>query len=381
VVITQADINASDTNRVYVNFTPCNSVQTSTNEYFYPGTYVQAICAKSCTPITICTDVTPSCVSAVGGSYVTNTYTSCKTFEYNCSQTFTYTVTQPGTNTLPIEVELGQNYGNITVTVSGTNFNETNEIFVGNLSNMFGALYTFNKGGMASDTQTFGFNGVPQKTTLDISVTSFGSQSSPFSAFTLQFQVSCPTLEPCSNALVYLNGCVSSPTIECNDYYNNSGGNLTGINYIGCNGITYTNVTLVNGQNICALAGTPSGANAGFLTNFGVCGEYTNPVATSNGEGDVVVTVVSQSSTTFTQLSRVNIDTTVTVNFTVEGETNTVVSSASITSGNNCAIVTVSGFDGFETIENLLITSVSPTTGSGEDYYPGQGYRNICYDC
>jgi hypothetical protein len=57
------------------------------------------------------------------------------------------------------------------------------------------------------------------------------------------------------------------------------------------------------------------------------------------------------------------------------------VSSASITSGNNCAIVTVSGFDGFETIENLLITSVSPTTGSGEDYYPGQGYRNICYDC
>jgi hypothetical protein len=381
VVVTQADIDASDTNSVYVNFTPCNSVLTSTNQYFYPGTYVEAICARACYPVTICTDVTPSCVAAVAGSYLTNTFTSCKTLEYACSETFRYNITKPGTFALPIEVELGENYGNITVTVSGSNFNETNEIFVGNLANMYGALYTFNKGGAASDTQTFGFNGVPQKTTLDISVTSFGSQSSPFSAFTLQFQVSCPTLEPCSNALVYLNGCVSSPTVSCNDYFNNTGGNLTGISYLGCNGTSYNNVTIVGGQSACAVVGTLAGANAGFLTDFGVCGAYTDPVATSNNEGEVLVTVVSQSSTTFTQLSRVNVDTTVTVNFTVEGETNTVSSSATITSGNNCSTVTVSGFDNFEAINNLVITSVSPTTGTGEDYYTGQGYRDSCYDC
>ena len=68
-------------------------------------------------------------------------------------------------------------------------------------------------------------------------------------------------------------------SIQCDDYFNNTGNPLTGINYVDCDNVSQTNVTVNPGQSICVQQGTLNGGDSGFLTNLGSCGVYP-PVTT-----------------------------------------------------------------------------------------------------
>lgn len=57
----------------------------------------------------------------------------------------------------------------------------------------------------------------------------------------------------------------------CEDYINNTGGDLNGINYVDCGGTSFTNVTVGAGQSICVQPGTLNGGDSGFLTLLGNC--------------------------------------------------------------------------------------------------------------
>lgn len=57
--------------------------------------------------------------------------------------------------------------------------------------------------------------------------------------------------------------------VICDELYNNTGSDITGVDYTDCNGTILTNQTVGSGQSICAQQGTVSGG--GFLTNLGNC--------------------------------------------------------------------------------------------------------------
>jgi hypothetical protein len=63
----------------------------------------------------------------------------------------------------------------------------------------------------------------------------------------------------------------TTTTILCEDYYNNTSGDFTGINYTACDGTPYTNQTVGAGQSICVQPGTLSGGDSGFLILLGNC--------------------------------------------------------------------------------------------------------------
>jgi hypothetical protein len=60
----------------------------------------------------------------------------------------------------------------------------------------------------------------------------------------------------------------------CDDYINNQGTPLNGINYTDCNGNSFTNATVSVGQSICVVQGTLGGGDSGFLTLLSNCGYY-----------------------------------------------------------------------------------------------------------
>ena len=115
----------------------------------------------------------------------------------SCGNQFNYYISSPGITVIDTNIELGQTYGNIDVTISSTTFNQQNEVFVGNIGNNIGEVFTFTSG-TGSQTKTVGFVG-ETKTTLDVSVFSQGTSSNPFVPFTITIKASCPTLEPCYN--------------------------------------------------------------------------------------------------------------------------------------------------------------------------------------
>lgn len=57
--------------------------------------------------------------------------------------------------------------------------------------------------------------------------------------------------------------------VICDELYNNTGSDITGVDYTDCGGTILTNQTVGSGQSICAQQGTVSGG--GFLTNLGNC--------------------------------------------------------------------------------------------------------------
>jgi hypothetical protein len=69
--------------------------------------------------------------------------------------------------------------------------------------------------------------------------------------------------------LTQLGACTPAPA--CKDYYNNTGTSITGVNYTQCNGGAITNATIASGQSVCAVEGSVSGGNSGFLTIIGNC--------------------------------------------------------------------------------------------------------------
>jgi hypothetical protein len=57
----------------------------------------------------------------------------------------------------------------------------------------------------------------------------------------------------------------------CDDYYNNLGTPMVGINYTDCNGTPVTAATVNPGQSICVQPGTLSGGDSGLLILLGNC--------------------------------------------------------------------------------------------------------------
>lgn len=196
VTVTQGDLDNSPDGKVYVDYVPCESTTPIRVSYSYPGTYQEAICVNICYTPTICTDYTPSCVAPTQGSSLTNTMKNCKVVDPVCNETFSLNVSEPGYSEFYNLVDLGQSFGNLEVTISGTNFNEITEIFVGNLENGFGDSFIFDKGRF-TQTKTVGFFTQRNKSKLDISIYSQGTTQNPFSANTITFKVLCPTTIPC----------------------------------------------------------------------------------------------------------------------------------------------------------------------------------------
>jgi len=70
--------------------------------------------------------------------------------------------------------------------------------------------------------------------------------------------------------------------LPCDDYINNTGNTLTGIDYVDCDGTQFTNTSVEPNQSICVRQGTLGGGESGFLTLLGSCGTYTTTSTTTS---------------------------------------------------------------------------------------------------
>jgi hypothetical protein len=90
--------------------------------------------------------------------------------------------------------------------------------------------------------------------------------------------IDSPNVSGIATFIGVCDSCVSPSTttttttlepVICDELYNNTPSDITGVDYIDCNGTILTNQTVGSGQSICAQQGTVSGG--GFLTNLGNC--------------------------------------------------------------------------------------------------------------
>ncbi len=196
VNVIQGDLDSSPDGKVYVDYVSCNTTTSTRVSYSYPGLYQEALCVNLCYTPSICLGYNPTCISPVSGSSITNTGKDCKIIDPNCDEIFTLYINEPGYTEFFDLVDLGQNYGNVEVTISATNFNQISEIFVGNLENKYGDSFIFSRG-QSTQTKTVGFLTFRNKTFLDISVYMEGSPEFPFQPVAITFNVVCPTTIPC----------------------------------------------------------------------------------------------------------------------------------------------------------------------------------------
>ena len=259
VVITSADLAASDDNKVYVYHYPCGTTggTISSTSFSNTGSYVDYICAQNCAP-------TGSYIGynydggvptpALYGSSINSTSTNCALTTLrttlSCSGSLVYNVSEQGYNTPTELFDLNQTYGNvdISITISG-NTNGNNEIFIGNSELSYGTTYAFGDGAQYI-TGSVGFISNDDKTTLDVVVysTSYGT---PFTPFNVVFTASCPDDVACSSA----------PTGST--YYSGTTINVTAtgnIKYETTTGMVFRNITSTGTYTIndCILVNTLS---------------------------------------------------------------------------------------------------------------------------
>jgi hypothetical protein len=60
--------------------------------------------------------------------------------------------------------------------------------------------------------------------------------------------------------------------IVCNEYLNDTGETISGLNYTLCDGTVVIDDEIVDGESICIQEGTQSGVGFAFLNNTGTCG-------------------------------------------------------------------------------------------------------------
>jgi hypothetical protein len=60
--------------------------------------------------------------------------------------------------------------------------------------------------------------------------------------------------------------------IVCNEYLNDTGETISGLNYTLCDGTVVIDDGVIDGESICIQEGTLSGAGSESLTNTGTCG-------------------------------------------------------------------------------------------------------------
>jgi hypothetical protein len=80
-----------------------------------------------------------------------------------------------------------------------------------------------------------------------------------------------PSTTTTTSSLTSSTTSTTTTAIPCDEYYNNTGSDLVGIDFTGCNGISYTNQIVGPGQSICIVPGTLSGGDSGFLILLGNC--------------------------------------------------------------------------------------------------------------
>lgn len=94
----------------------------------------------------------------------------------------------------------------------------------------------------------------------------------------------------------------TTTVVLCDEYFNNTGGTLNGINYTDCNGTVLTNQSVDSNQSICVQQGTLNGGDSGFLINLGNCGvtppETTTTTTTTTVEPPPLTTTTTTTTTT-----------------------------------------------------------------------------------
>ena len=84
-------------------------------------------------------------------------------------------------------------------------------------------------------------------------------------------------LEPTTTTTTTLEPTTTTTTttvapVLCDEYFNNTGNPLTGINYTDCGGTVFTNQSVDPNQSICVQQGSLNGGDSGLLINLGSCG-------------------------------------------------------------------------------------------------------------
>ena len=193
IVVDESDLLTSGL--LYVTYKPCGSQYFVTSQFNQAGTYEDAICVRDCTIPQVCTDLNP-CIGPSGNSYVVRRGL-CTPVTSSCPVFFEYDITEPGQIQLNTNVDLGQTFGNIDVTVSSSNFPEIVEVFVGVIETNVGEVFSFSKGS-GTQTKKVGFYaGNYNKSTVDFFVYSESTLENPFVPYKVNFSVSCPYVDPC----------------------------------------------------------------------------------------------------------------------------------------------------------------------------------------
>ena len=90
--------------------------------------------------------------------------------------------------------------------------------------------------------------------------------------------------------------------ILCDEYFNNTGSPITGVNYVDCGGTVFNNQTVDPNQSICVQQGTLNGGDSGFLINLGNCSvtppESTTTTTTTTLEPPPPTTTTTTTTTT-----------------------------------------------------------------------------------
>jgi len=114
--------------------------------------------------------------------------------------------------------------------------------------------------------------GAPYDTNTCYTITQGGAESGTISTITATFD-NCDacTGTTTTTTAAPTTSTTTTPPIACSEYFNNTAGNLNGIDYTDCGGTPFTNQTVAPNQSICIQDGTGGGGDFGFLILLGSC--------------------------------------------------------------------------------------------------------------
>jgi len=197
-------LTTSDDGKVYVYYYPCGSTggTMSSTEFSNAGTYDAHICTQNClSGAYIDYPYDGGRTSPLYGSVLNATNTNCASstpVSRSCGTTITKTITTSGKVSLLDYFVLDNDYGNFTVTVSGTQQNDVAELFVGNLGEGYGEIVTLSKGAN-NKTQNVGYYNSKGGKNVDLAI--YSSSSTAFQPYTISITVSCTDTVNCANVV------------------------------------------------------------------------------------------------------------------------------------------------------------------------------------
>ena len=216
VYVDQADINLSKNNGgngiISLFYYPCGTTggTISTVTFQTSGFNYNNICIQNCASTEPYLHFDYDGGSIPSNSKIFELAGNCapsSPVNHDCGTTFTTTISKPGKVSLLDYFTLDNNYGNFTITVSGTQQNDIAEVFVGNLGEKYGEIVTLAKGAN-NITQNVGYYNSNGSKNVDLAI--YSSSSTAFQPYTLSITVSCTSTVDCQSALpvtqTYVNG-------------------------------------------------------------------------------------------------------------------------------------------------------------------------------